>query len=68
MVRYAQHIFKLQQDTQCTITGQHCRLGAYAREVKSLRLEIECMCREHGTLRQELRLLRVAFITSTRSC
>jgi chromosome segregation ATPase len=57
MARYAQHMFQLQQDTQCTIAGQHCRLGAYVREIKSLKWEIEHIGQEHGALCQQLRAL-----------
>jgi hypothetical protein len=52
MARYTQHMFKLQQGTQYTVVGQRCHLDAYAREVKSLKMEIERMDQEHGTLRQ----------------
>jgi hypothetical protein len=55
MVRYAQHMFQLQHDTQLIIAGQRRRLGTYAREVKSLEQEIGRMAQEHGALRQQLR-------------
>jgi hypothetical protein len=51
MARYAQHMFKLPQDTHHTIVAQCIRLSAYAREVKALKLEIEKMGRYHNTLR-----------------
>jgi hypothetical protein len=36
MARYAQHLFQLQDDTQCIIAEQRCRLVGYAKEVKDL--------------------------------
>jgi hypothetical protein len=57
MARYAQHMFKLQHDTQRIVAARRNRLDAYAREVKSLKLEIECIVRDHSTLRQEARAL-----------
>jgi predicted RNase H-like nuclease (RuvC/YqgF family) len=36
---------------------QHHRLGVYAKEVTSLKQEIERLGLKHGTLRQELRAL-----------
>jgi hypothetical protein len=50
-------MFKLEQDTQCTVVAQHCRLDACAREVKELKVEIENMSRDYRTLCQEARSL-----------
>jgi septal ring factor EnvC (AmiA/AmiB activator) len=57
MVRYAQHLFQLQHNTQRIIAGQHRCLSTYVREVKSLEQEIRRMAHEHGALRQQLRAL-----------
>jgi predicted RNase H-like nuclease (RuvC/YqgF family) len=50
-------LFPLQHDTQRIIVGQCRRIDTYAREVKSLEQEIECMAQEHGALHQQLRAL-----------
>jgi ribulose-5-phosphate 4-epimerase/fuculose-1-phosphate aldolase len=55
MVSYAQHLFQLQHDTQLIVVGQRCRLGSYAKEVKSLNQEISRMAQEHGVVRQQVR-------------
>jgi hypothetical protein len=55
MMRYAQHMFQLQHDTQRIIARQRCRLCTYAREVKSLEQKIERMAQEHNVLCQQLR-------------
>jgi hypothetical protein len=36
MVRYAQHLFQLQHDTQRIVAEQRCRLVGYAKEFKGL--------------------------------
>jgi septal ring factor EnvC (AmiA/AmiB activator) len=55
MVSYAQHLFQLQHDTECIITGQWCSLGSYAKEIKSLNQKISRMAQQHGTVRQQVR-------------
>jgi cell division protein FtsB len=57
MARYAQNLFQLQHDTQRIVVGQHHCLDTYAREVKSLKQEIERMGQEHGAMHQQLRVL-----------
>jgi hypothetical protein len=52
MVRYAQHLFQLQHDTQCIVAEQQCRLVGYAKEVKGLTLEISRKAQEVGAVRQ----------------
>jgi hypothetical protein len=51
------HTCWLQYNTQGIIAGQRCGLGTYAREVKSLELEIRCMAQEHSAMRQQFRAL-----------
>jgi DNA repair exonuclease SbcCD ATPase subunit len=62
MVSYAQHLFQLQHDTQHIIAGQRCRLGSYAKEVKSLSQEISHMAQEYGVMRQQVRDLELSTI------
>jgi hypothetical protein len=55
MAGYAKHLFQQQQDTQRIIVEQLCRLVGYAKEVKNLTQEINCMARENGVVRQQVR-------------
>jgi hypothetical protein len=59
MASYAQHLFQLQQDTQRIVVRQRCRLGSYAKEVKSLSQEISRMAQEYGVVCQQVRDMEI---------
>jgi hypothetical protein len=55
MVRYAQHLFQLQHDTQRIIVEQQYHLVGYAKEVKDLTQEISRKAQEVGVVHQQVR-------------